>query len=273
LPFNGLFQWVPPKFESAVFSKLSGLLYALQSRLLPKRFDEYRRGLQMALATGNIQKFYLILRNVWDFDRGNLEHIYTPGFLSSNLTPVSNEFDVLFEKFDGMTPLDLVYLAEFGSKMVNDYLLVEDRMSMSHSLEERVPFLDLDLVMFGFSIPAKMKMCNGQTKGLFRKAMQPFLPEQIVRKKKWGFTFNPYLQFQKDLKTTAERILTRERIERDNIFNYPYIRKILDAKPHPRLRWHYNYLWVLTGFYIWKSMFIESNNFANGPSHIETFYA
>jgi asparagine synthase (glutamine-hydrolysing) len=270
LPFNRLHTAIPSAFEKSIAAKLSGLLYHAQTRLLPKKFDEYRRGLQMALATGNIKKFYLILRNVWDFDRAHLEKIYAPHFLQNELAPVSKEFDVLFEKYDGMRPLDQVYLAEFGSKMVNDYLLVEDRMSMSHSLEERVPFLDLDLVTFGFSIPAKMKMVGGQTKGLLRKAMVPYLPEQILNKKKWGFTFNPYLQFQKDLKSTADRILTRQRIESDNIFNYSYIRSILDAKPHPRLRWHYNFIWLLVGYYIWREIFIGAKGF--GDQEIEAFY-
>ena len=117
-----------------------------------------------------------------------------------------------------------------------------------------VPFLDLDLVQLGFSIPANVKMRSNQTKYLLRKAMQPYLPEKILKKKKWGFTFNPYLQYQKDLRDTAKRILTRERIEKDGIFNYDYIQAIFDTPPHPRMRWHYNSIWVLTGFYIWKQI-------------------
>ena len=272
LPFNGLHRAIPAWWESSVGAAMSGLMYRMQTALSPKKLDEYRRGLQMALAAGNIKKFYLILRNAWDFDRVHLKKIYAPDFLQHDLIPVKKAFEPLFEKYAGQTPLDQVYYAEFGSKMVNDYLLVEDRMSMSHSLEERVPFLDLDLVQLGFSIPAKMKMAGGQTKGLLRKAMQPFLPPQILQKKKWGFTFNPYLQFQKDLKDTAERILTRDRIERDGIFNYNYIHSIFDARSHPRMRWHYNYIWVLTGFYIWKEMFIDSEKFKQKNFEIEAFY-
>ncbi|MCB0271136.1 MAG: asparagine synthetase B, partial [Calditrichaeota bacterium] len=141
-----------------------------------------------------------------------------------------------------------------------------------NSVEERVPFLDLDLVKFGFTIPAKQKMRFNETKALMRKALQPHLPEKILRKKKWGFTFNPFLQYQKDLKTTAERILTRERIERDGIFNYDYIRAIFDAPPRPRMRWHYNFIWVLMGFYIWKQMYIDSNAFTERQFELEQFF-
>lgn len=273
LPFNRLHGLVPRQAESAIGSKLSALLYSAQTKLAPMRFDEYRRGLQMALATGNLTKFYLILRNVWDYDRKHWQNIYSPSFLQNNIQPVKKEFEPLFERINGLTSLDQVYFAEVHSKMVNDYLLVEDRMSMAHSLEERVPFLDVDFVKFGFSIPAKMKMRGTETKYLMRKAMQPYLPERIIRKKKWGFTFNPYLQFQKDLRDTAERILTKPRIEKDGIFNYSYIRSILDAKPHPRLRWHYNFIWILTGFYIWKRMYLETTNFESREFDIKAYFS
>lgn len=271
LPFNRLMAHLPRGCE-AVAAQFSSLLYYLQTRLTPAHFDEYRRGLQAALAAGNITKFYLILRNVWDFDRRHLRVIYSPRFLQQTLEPVKNEFAPLFEHYNGQTPLDQIYAAEFASKMVNDYLLVEDRMSMAHSLEERVPFLDLDLVKLGFSIPAGMKMCGGQTKGLLRKAMSKFLPPKILQKKKWGFAVNPYLQFKKDLKTTAEAVLTRSRVERAGIFNYDYIRAILDAKPHPRLRWHYNFLWVLTGFEIWRQMFLDNDTKSAGTFELEAFF-
>ena len=184
----------------------------------------------------------MILRQVWDFDTEQWRFIYSSKYLNHQIKPVISEFSEYFNKNGRLTALDKVYWAELNSKMVNDYLLTEDRMSMSHSVEERVPFLDRDLVEFTLSIPAKMKMRSNQTKYLLKKAMKEFLPDQILKKKKWGFTFNPYLQYQKDLKSTAERILTRERIEKDGIFNYEYIKSIFEARPHPRMRWHYNFL-------------------------------
>ena len=272
-PFNTLHGIVPSAIEKSLLSKIGNLGYQLQTRFAGMASDEYRRGLQMALATGNIAKFYLILRNTWDFDSAHWSKIYAPEFLKKQqLNPVVREFEPLFERNGNITALDQVYWAELHSKMVNDYLLTEDRMSMANSVEERVPFLDLDLVKFGFTIPAKQKMRFNETKALMRKALQPHLPEKILRKKKWGFTFNPFLQYQKDLKTTAERILTRERIERDGIFNYDYIRAIFDAPPRPRMRWHYNFIWVLMGFYIWKQMYIDSNAFTERQFELEQFF-
>ena len=89
--------------------------------------------------------------------------------------------------------------------------------------------------------------------------MAGLLPEHALQKKKWGFTFNPYYQFQKDLKAAAEQVLTRERVEARGWFNYAYLRRILDHPPHPRLRWHYFILWLALGLEIWGQMFLEGD--------------
>jgi asparagine synthase (glutamine-hydrolysing) len=102
-------------------------------------------------------------------------------------------------------------------------------------------------------------MKNYQTKYVFREAMRGILPDPIINKKKWGFSFNPYYQFQKDLKAVAERVLTRERVLETGFFNHDFIRQIIEHKPHPRLRWHYFMLWMMVGFQIWYDMFITGD--------------
>ncbi|MEC9050511.1 MAG: asparagine synthase-related protein, partial [Candidatus Neomarinimicrobiota bacterium] len=113
---------------------------------------------------------------------------------------------------------------------------------------------------------------GGRKKSLLRSAMTPMLPKEIVEKKKWGFAMNPYLQFQKDLKQIIEKILTKKFVENQGIFNYSYIRSILDYKPSPKLRWHYNFLWILTGLAIWEKMFIHSDEFLQKGHYLEAYY-
>jgi asparagine synthase (glutamine-hydrolysing) len=184
--------------------------------------------------------------------------------------PVSEAFDSFFgANMEG--PLEKILWAEFHTKMVDDFLMNEDRTSMAHGLEVRVPFLDKALVHFAMSIPTPLLMKGNETKYLFRKALRGVLPDHTVDKKKWGFTFNPYFQFQKDLKNTAERILTRERVESRGLFRYDYIRRILDHKPHPRLRWHYFFLWLALGMEIWCRMFIDDST-VNPKLSLEDYF-
>jgi len=256
----------------AVAEPFSKLLFNIQAKSGMLKWDEYRRGLQMLLSVGDLKKYYLILRNCWDFDWELTSQIYQPGFLENKLEPISHYFDPIFEVCRNLPPLDAIAYVEFHSKMLNDYILTEDRMSMAHGLELRVPFLDKDLVEFAFTIPANLKMKNGQTKYLFRQAMTPFLPLEILQKKKWGFAVNPYEQFNKDLKKVAKKVLTKEFTRQQGIFNYEYIQRILNYPPDPRLRWHYNFLWIVLGLAIWEKMYIESRHFKSVKDEIDAYY-
>jgi len=269
---RGLLKCQADFWQKSLLNPVSSLLFGLQNSSKILKWDEYRRGLQMLFSISDLEKFYLILRNCWDYDRSFSREIYQADFTANSLSRTQTYFDEIFDACRDLPPLDAIAYVEFHSKMVNDYLLVDDRMSMAHSLELRVPFLDRDLVEFAFSIPAALKMKHGQTKYLFRKAMEPLLPPEIIRKRKWGFAVNPYDQFNKDLKKVAQAVLRPEFINRQGIFNYSYIKRILDYPPDPRLRWHYNYLWVVLGLAIWEKMFIGTNSYRETKVVTEEYY-
>lgn len=82
---------------------------------------------------------------------------------------------------------DILYFhtAEMG---LEELLRFADRNSMAHGCEVRLPFLNHELVEFVFSLPSQLKMHEGWTKFLLRKAMDKKLPDEIVwRKEKIGF--------------------------------------------------------------------------------------
>lgn len=266
-PFHNL---MPELIAEKLLQPISRLTFAIQNKTGLFQLDEYRRGLQMLLALGDPKRYYLILRNTWDYDQGAFDNLYGPVLREQNLNLTHSKFDDYF-KSNGRTVLDQVLWAEFNTKMVDDFLMNEDRTSMAHGLEVRVPFLDRDLVRFALGIPGDLKIKGNQTKFIFRQAMSGLLPEHALKKKKWGFTFNPYYQFQKDLKDAAERVLTRDRVEARGWFNYAYLRRILDHPPHPRLRWHYFILWLALGLEIWCQMFLEGD-LTQPDLNIEAYY-
>ena len=252
---NGL---LPEALDRALLAPLSRLVYNLENAAGELSLDHYRRGAQLLLASGNRARYYLTLRNSWDADQGQWANVYGPRLRDAALTPTHAYFERYFNG-DGRPFLEQALTAEFHTKMVEDFLNNEDRVSMGNSLEVRVPFLDRDLVQFAFSIPGTLKYKHGDGKYIFKKAMQGILPPETLRKAKWGFTFSSYHQFNKDLKATAERLLTRERVEAQGLFNYDYLRRIIEHKPSPRLYWHYFFLWNVVGFTLWQQMFLEGD--------------
>jgi asparagine synthase (glutamine-hydrolysing) len=219
------------------------------------QLDLSTRKLEWLAASDDGARHYLLLRNAWDFNERLVQRVYTPEFVDRLVTESRSDFEPHFD--DDTSFESQVLRAEFATKMVSDLLHNEDTMSMAHSVESRVPLLDLELVRFTARIPDHLRFGSGM-KGLLKDALRGVLPDRVLDKKKWGFTFNPVEQFQKDLGPMARELLTPARLARSGVFNPEFVRGVLDARPHERLRWHYFMLWQMIGFELWHEVFIES---------------
>ena len=69
----------------------------------------------------------------------------------------------------------------------DDILVKVDRATMMHGLEARAPFLDIDFVDFVRRIPSSWKYRAGQTKYILKRALEPLLPPDVLRRRKQGF--------------------------------------------------------------------------------------
>ena len=67
---------------------------------------------------------------------------------------------------------------------------MRDKLSMAHSLEVRVPYLDRTVVEFAQRLNSRMKIRNHKGKWLHRRVCQNYLPPQILKRKKRGFAVN-----------------------------------------------------------------------------------
>lgn len=83
----------------------------------------------------------------------------------------------------------------------------KDRMSMSNSLEVRVPFADYRLVEYAFNIPSKIKFCDGREKGLLRRAFRGILPEEIIERKKSPYPKTHHPEYTKAVQKWMWEIL------------------------------------------------------------------
>ena len=81
-------------------------------------------------------------------------------------------------------------LLEIRSSLPDELLMYADKLSMAHSLEARVPYLDRTVVEFAQRLDASFKIRNGSRKWLHRRVCENFLPPQIMRRKKRGFAVN-----------------------------------------------------------------------------------
>lgn len=92
-----------------------------------------------------------------------------------------------YKKTVGQDPVTRMQYIDMNLWMPGDILMKADKMTMAHSLELRVPFLDKELFEVARRIPAKYRIAGGTTKYVFRKAMQGIIPDFILDRPKLGF--------------------------------------------------------------------------------------
>lgn len=230
----------------------------LASQLGAMRLDLARRAMDFGLSAGHPAHSYALLRNSWEHDRRLFRAVYTPRAQRLVERQVEAYFTPWFE--DGDADLrEQVLRAELQNKLVDDFLMNEDRTSMASSLEVRVPFLDRRLVEHAFRIPARVHLHDGK-KSVLRAAMADVLPAHTLRKKKWGFTFDPVHQFGKDLQRIARRELTADFLRRQDLFQVDFVHAILDHRRSRLMRWHYFLLWLILGLKLWQELFEEGRS-------------
>jgi asparagine synthase (glutamine-hydrolysing) len=97
------------------------------------------------------------------------------------------EFSDLMAQTDELGGLQFI---ELRSTLPDELLMYADKLSMAHSLEVRVPYLDKEVVEYAERLPASFKVRNGGGKWLHREVCKAFLPSTILRRKKRGFAAN-----------------------------------------------------------------------------------
>ena len=107
-----------------------------------------------------------------------------------------------------LDPFAAVSCMELQSYLVSTLLRDTDSMSMAHSLEVRVPFLDHPLVEFVTQLPEELKLNKGIPKALLVSALGDLLPSEVVSQRKRGFTFPWASWVRGPLKKTLERGLS-----------------------------------------------------------------
>jgi asparagine synthase (glutamine-hydrolysing) len=203
------------------------------------------------------------------FDEFHLPNIYNYKLDLHKLEPVSNIYKPFFSNNESF--LNQIYVADYRIKAADDFLFVEDGMSMSHSLESRVPFFDNELVEFAFTIPHEYKYRNGVGKYIFKKVAKSILPASVMKKPKRGFGTNVYLTYQWELYEFAKQKLPEGNLTREGYIRRKFIDKILTHPLQPDLIKYYCLIWNLLAFEIWYDIYINSEDISKPVLDINRF--
>jgi asparagine synthase (glutamine-hydrolysing) len=132
-----------------------------------------------------------------------------------------------------------------------------DRMTMLHSIEARVPFLDHRVVEFAFQMPPAWKVRGNQGKVAVKRAARGIVPDAIIDRRKVGFDV-PLAQWLREppLRGWARETLLGSRLHRRGLLDLPRIRGLLDRHTAGRIEAGFR-LWNLINLCAWYDCWIE----------------
>jgi asparagine synthase (glutamine-hydrolysing) len=153
-------------------------------------------------------------------------------------------------------PLDRSMYVDSQTYMIDDILTKVDRMSMAVSLEAREPLLDHKLLEFAARVPSALKLKNGRTKHLLRRALERRVPAPITARTKQGFDAPIADWLRGQLAPMASSLLLDNRSRQRGLFNAREVARLWHEHRSGRAD-HRHRLWQLMMLELWFRQFID----------------
>jgi asparagine synthase (glutamine-hydrolysing) len=169
----------------------------------------------------------------------------------------NSALDLLAPHFaPGMSLVAGANRADIHTYLPDDLLVKVDVASMAHGLEARSPLLDHVLVEWAARLPPETKMAGGGLKALFKRAMAPYLPREILRRRKMGFGCPIDRWLRGELKELAYDTLLSPQAKERGLMRPDYVARLLDEHCAYRANHHYR-LWALLMLELWFRTWID----------------
>ena len=245
--FSPLFQAIPRDFKSAVLrlsSQLPGIrrqkiaLYALCQS------DELTRLVNWFPLFNSDMKRELLA--------AHLRH-------TLNGEDAKNSFKQELARTNATDSLSRMLYVDTKLWLPDDLLARGDKTSMAASVEARLPLLDHKLVEFAASLPSHLKVKGFTRKYLLRKVAGPWLPPEIIRRKKKGFPMPISLWLRGEARPFLRDVLSPAAIRRRGLFNSNFIEKLI-REHESGFALHGSLLWALLSVELWQRLFLDTQS-------------
>jgi asparagine synthase (glutamine-hydrolysing) len=147
-------------------------------------------------------------------------------------------------------PLNRALNCDFQTLLPDQVLAFVDRLSMSHSVEVRPPFLDHRLMEFAAGLPGSMKIKNGRNKHILKEAVKDLIPTDIVDRPKEGFLMPIDHWLLDEMKNFVQELLAPDRLALHGLFRPEVVKKLI-CEHYAKSTNHGPRIWNLIMFQRW----------------------
>ncbi len=156
-------------------------------------------------------------------------------------------------------PLERMLALEQRFFLSDHNLNYTDKMSMAAGVEVRVPFLDLDLVDFASRVPMTLKQRGGEGKWVLKKALESYLPKDVIYRPKSGFGAPIRRWMRHELRDLLHDLLSSESLTRRGLFEPRAVLELIEANDAGRIDANYTLLAMLC-IEIWCRTYLDHTN-------------
>jgi asparagine synthase (glutamine-hydrolysing) len=161
-----------------------------------------------------------------------------------------------FARCTDQDSLNRILYADLKTSLPDDLLAMTDRMSMAASIECRAPLVDHELVEMMARMPSSLKVRGFSLKYLMKKAVAPWLPAEILQRKKRGFGAPMGAWLRKELQPVVSELLSEEQIRRRGLFQWNPVRRMIGDHFEER-RDYTDHLLALVMLELWSRTFLD----------------
>jgi asparagine synthase (glutamine-hydrolysing) len=212
-------SWLPIKIRNTLCNVSSKLN---QNNLLGRRVTKLFSGANLEGDERLVNYFSWIQRD-------DLKKLYSLEFCSAlkNSNPASEMQKFLKDLPPNTSKLDRMLALEQQFFLADHNLLYTDRMSMATGVEVRVPFLDKELVEFAYNIPDRFKQKGSEGKWVLKKALEGYLPHDVIYRPKTGFGAPLRSWMRNELRELLGDILSIESLRNRGLFDPTAVWKLI----------------------------------------------
>jgi len=163
-----------------------------------------------------------------------------------------------FAQCNDVDPLNRTIYVDLKTSLPDDLLALTDRMSMAASVECRAPLVDYELVELAGRMPSHFKVRGLSLKYLLKKAVAPWLPPEVIERKKRGFGAPVGGWLRQDLRPLMYELLSEEQVRRRGLFQWDAIRHLISAHEEQRSD-HTDHLFALIVLEFWCRVYLDGS--------------
>ncbi|MBP9117579.1 MAG: hypothetical protein KBF58_05820, partial [Methyloversatilis sp.] len=168
----------------------------------------------------------------------------------------------LFDEARHMDRINQALYIDMQLLLSGNNLVKPDRMGMAVSLEARTPFLDYRMMELAFRMPGSLKLKDGETKYLYKKAVSPLIGNDLAYRRKQMFTVPVGEWFRDSLSGFVEEVLLGERTIGRGLFDPVVVRSLIDGHRGGKTD-RTRELRALIAVELWARTFIDPSDFAD----------